>query len=223
MAENLNNQIAIVDGVNCWIYNHATGSFTIQNLANANLVPNYVEYHNTFFLFGNGIGTSEGSQWFAYISSGPDTITQVNPGTSALALQTKADYALAVKRIPGRGNNILVMGSTVCEVWTQVGNSLQPYIRQPSVNINYGCASVATIAEGGNYLAWLGQNEDEAPVLMIYDGNQATRISTDGIDYLLSTIVSPPDIYPAIMYRQDGHLFYQLTFYDRRDKRDIVI
>lgn len=221
MAENLSNQICIVDGVNCWIYNYVTGQFTVQDLNNANLIPNYVEYHNTFFLFGNGITTNAGSQWFAYISSGTNTITQVNPGTSALALQTKADRALAVKRIPGRGNNVLVMGETVCEVWTQVPGQLQPYIRNPSININYGCLSVATIAEGGNYIAWLGANEDESPVLMVYDGNQAARISTDGIDYLLSTVKAPATS-TAMLYRQDGHLFYQLTFYDQRDNFTIL-
>ncbi len=215
MAENLNSQICLVDGVNCWIYNYSDDSFTLQDLNNDNLVPSYVEYHNTFFLFGNGLKNNFGSQWYAYISNSDTTITQVNPSNSALALQTKADYALAIKCIPGRGNNILVFGSTVCEIWTQVAG-LQPYVRQPSVNINYGCASVATIASGGNYLAWLGQNEDEAPVIMVYDGNQAQRISTDGIDYLLSRVVSPESS-TAFLYRQDGHLFYQLTFYDPVD------
>ena len=220
MAENLASQICIVDGVNAWIYNYSgTGAvFTQQTLTNG-LVPTYVRYHNTFFLFGNGDKTSAGSQWFAYVYQSPSTIVQF-PANSSLALQTKADYALAVVPIPGRGNNVLVMGSTVCEVWTQVAG-LQPYIRQPSVNINYGCLSIATISEGGDYIVWLGSNEDEKPVIMVYDGNKATPISTDGIDYLMSTIKFPGTS-TAFMHKVSGHLMYQLTFYDNKDNLSIM-
>lgn len=220
MAENLSSQICIVDGVNAWIYNYSGSGavFTLQTLSNG-LVPTYVRYHNTFFLFGNGDKTSAGSQWFSYIYSSPSTITQF-PVNSSLALQTKADYALAVVPIPSRGNNVLVMGSTVCEIWTQQ-SGLQPYIRQPSVNINYGCLSIATIGEGGNYIAWLGSNEDEKPVIMVYDGNQVMPVSTDGIDYLMSTIVAPQTS-TAFVYRAGGHLVYQLTFYDPQDNLTLL-
>lgn len=216
MAENLNSQICIVDGVNAYIYNYSgSGSLTVQSLSGT-LVPNYVKYHNTFFLFGNGNTTADGAAWYAYSYATPTTITQ----TSQLALQTKADYAKAVQPIPGRGNNVLVFGTTVCEVHTQVGG-LQNYIRQPSVNINYGCLSIATIAEGGNYIAWLGANEDESPVIMVYDGNEAVTISTDGIDYLMSTIKFP-ETSTGFLYREDGHLFYQLTFYNKADNLTLV-
>lgn len=221
MAENLASQICIVDGVNAWIYNYSGsgGVFTQQVLSNG-LVPTYVKYHNTFFLFGNGDKTSSGSKWYAYIYASPSTITQF-PVNSALALQTKADYALAVVPIPSRGNNVLVLGSTVSEVWTQVPGGLQPYVRNQSVNINYGCLSVATIAEGGDYLVWLGANEDEKPVIMVYDGNKAVPISSDGIDYLLSTIKFPGTS-TAAMYRAGGHLIYQLTFYDVQDNLTLM-
>lgn len=220
MAENLNSQIAIVDGTNCWIYYYGVpSSFTQQMLSN-NLVANYVKYHNTFFLFGNADKTSNGAKWYVYLPSGTANIAQVNLNTSGLALQTKSDYALAVVPIPGAGNNVLVMGSTVCEVWTQQ-NGLQPYVRQPSVNINYGCLSVGTISEGGELLVWLGANEDEAPVIMVYDGREAKSVSTDGIDYLLSTI-KYPQTSTAMLYRQDGHLFYQLTFYNPADNLTLI-
>jgi hypothetical protein len=137
-----------------------------------------------------------------------------------LALQTKADFALAVKRIPGRGNNVLVLGQTVCEIWTQIGG-IQIYQRNPTININYGCQSVATIAEGGDMLVWLGINEDESPVIMTYNGNKPEVISTDGIDYLMGTIKAPQTS-TAILFREDGHLFYVLTFYSPLDNITIM-
>ncbi len=213
--ENLSQQICIVDGSKAYIYFYGTGgpSFTVQTLSNG-LVPNYVEYQNTFFLFGNGDTTSAGSQWFAYKYNTDSTIVQF-PTNSSLALQTKPDFALAVKRIPGSGNNVLVMGATVCEIWTQV-TGLQPFVKVQSININYGCLSVDTIAEGGNYLAWLGANENERPVIIAFDGQNAQEISSDGIDYLLST-VQFPDQSSAMMYKTLGHLIYQLTFYNAVD------
>ena len=220
MAENLNAQICLVDGVNAYIYNYDDPpNLVIQTdgaLGSGALIPSYVEYHNTFFLFGNGNTTANGAAWYAYSYSSPTTIVQ----TTQLALQTKADYARAVKRIPGAGNNVLVFGTTVAEIHTQVGGLLN-YIRNQSVNINYGCLSVSTIGEGGTYLAWLAVNEEESPVIMVYDGSNAQRISTDGIDYLLSSVVAPQTS-TAMLYQADGHLFYQLTFYDTRDNLTLL-
>ncbi len=214
MAENLNNQICIVDGTDMWIYNYtAPGSFTQQTggpIGTA-LIPNYVEYHNTFFLIGNRSTASGSSAWYAYSFVSATTIGV----TSTLALQTKADFPLAIKRVPGRGNNVLVLGKSVCEIHQQVGG-LQNYLRNQTVNINYGCASVSTIADGGDIIAWLAVNQDEAPVIMAYDANGLKRISSDGIDYKLSRIKFPSQS-TAILYRIDGHLFYQLTFFNEKD------
>ncbi len=229
IAENLNGQICIVDGVYAYIYDYnVSNTLTIQTdgaLSGSppSLVPGYVEYHNTFFLFGNNATDANGSKWYAYkrnnnTPGAADAIVEVV--SSSLALQTKADFALAVKRIPGAGNNVMVFGSTVAEIWTQV-NTLQTYVRNPSVNINYGCASTSTIAEGGNYLAWLAINEDENPVIMVYDGRQASRISTDGIDYVLGQVKYPQDS-TAMLYQSDGHLFYQLTFYNKSDNYTLI-
>lgn len=220
IAENLNAQICIVDGTDAWIYNYAIGNtFTRQTngaLGSGDLVPNYVEYHNTFFLFGNANTTAAGAAWYAYSYSSATTIVQ----TTQLALQTKSDFALAIKKLPGQGNNVLVFGSTVCEIHTQVGG-LQNYVRNPSRNINYGCLSVTTIGDSGDIVAWLAINEEEAPVIMMFDGNSASRISTDGIDYLLSTL-EHPEISTAVLYRLDGHLLYQLTFYHVDDNLTLL-
>lgn len=219
IADNLNSQICIVDGVNAYIYNYNTfPNLTIQTdgaLGTGALIPNYVEYHNSFFLFGNGNTTQNGAFWYAYSFAsnvpGAADITQ----TSQLALQTKADFAIAVKRIPGQGNNVIVFGTTVSEIQTQTGGLLN-YQRNPSRNINYGCQSISTIAESGNTLAWLAINENDAPVIMVYDDNGMREISTDGINFILDTLVAPQSS-TAMLYRQNGHLFYQLTFFDIRD------
>ena len=210
MDENLANQICIVDGTNAYIYNHALGSLTKQDIV-VDLVPNYVCYHNTFFLLGNGTRTGNGAKWFAFSYETDTTISS----TTELALETKPDYAVAVKRIPGQSSNVLVFGTAVCEVQTQVGG-LENYQRNSSVNVDYGCLSVDTIAASDQYVVWLAINESNSPVIMTFSREGANKISSDGIDYVLNSLTAP-DQSVAFFYRQDGHLFYQITFYNKND------
>lgn len=213
MDENLNNQICLVDGTDAYIYNHSLApNLTVQALSGT-LVPNYVEYHNTFFLFGNGNNTGNGAAWYAYSYATDTTISQ----TSQLALQTKPDYAIAVMRIPGQSANVMVFGTAVCEIHQQVGG-LQNYRRVNSINIDYGCLSVATIDSADRYMAWLGVNEFNAPVIMVFTQQGAVNISSDGIAYELANIQFPQDSTAAFV-RVDGHLMYQLTFFNPADNK----
>lgn len=211
MAENLNNQICIVDGQNAYIISpDLPYSLTTQALTD-NLIPTYVKYHNTFFLFGNGDKSPNGAAWYAYEYLDPTHIIK----NSQFAIQTKPDYAIAVERLPGQGNNVLVFGSTVCEIFTQVGG-IENYVRNKAINIDYGCASVSTIASSDQFIAWLAVNESNAPVIMIFSGQTAIPVSSDGIDYLLGSLKHPEQS-TAMFYRIDGHLFYHLTFYHEDD------
>ena len=223
--ENLSSQISIVDGSNVYIYNHETDDFAIGTLTNppggsfdpADLVPNYVTYQNTYFIFGNALTTNAGSQWFVFQKGAGNTELD---WVQTLTLQTKPDFAKAALRIPGKGNNILVLGSTVAEIWTNVGG-VQVYQRNSSVNIDYGCISVATIAASDEIVAWLAINENSTPAIMVMSGGGAQLLSTDGINHLLQNIQFPSES-TALLYRQDGHLFYQLTFFNEVDNLTII-
>lgn len=216
--ENLQQQICIVDGQSAWIYNYGSGSFTKQTLTflGNTIIPGYVCYHNSFFLIASSTLSENSQNWYAFEY---DTTSTIKLNTQ-FSLQTKPDSAIAVKRLPGRGNNVIVFGSTVAEVWTQVGGT-ENYRRVQSFNIDQGCVSVSTIAASEELVCWLAQNENNAPAIMITDGGSAKRISTDGIDYLLQTI-QRPDQSTAFFYRQDGHLFYQLTFFNERDNISLI-
>ena len=217
--ENLNNQICIVDGVNIWIYNWGTNSaLTVQTgnpLDNGTLVPNYVCFHNTFFLIGNANRSGSSQSWYAYSFVSATTIGIASTQGGTFALETKPDYPIAVKRIPGQAANVLVFGTSVCEIYTQIGG-VQNYRRNNTASIDYGCASVSTIASSDQYIAWLAVNESNAPVIMAYSGQDISPISSDGIDYLMESIKYPNQS-TAMFCRVDGHLFYQLTFYNPAD------
>ncbi len=219
MDENLNNQIAIVDGLNLYITNHSLPTnLTVQTGGplGSNLIPNYVTFHDTFFLLGNANTTNNGAQWYAYSYATDTTVT----ATTQLALQTKPDYAVAIVPIPSQANNVLVFGKSVCEIHTNIGGT-QNYRRSSTVNVDFGCLSVATIAHSDKYIVWLGSNQNNEPVIMVYNGQSASSISTDGISYLLNTLQYPEQS-TAFFYTQDGHLFYQLTFYNRADNLTLM-
>jgi len=213
--ENLSRQICIVDGQDAYIYNYDDVTLTKQSLG---FSPGYVAYHNSFFLLASTIGDTDPQKWYAARYGTTSTITI--DAADTFPLQTKPDSALAIKRLPGRGNHVIVFGSTVAEVWTNVGG-VENYRRNSSFNIDSGAVSINTIAASEDVVCWLGQNENNAPAIMVTDGSQTTRISTDGIDGLLQNIVRP-DRSTAFFYRQDGHLFYQLTFFDQADNLSLI-
>jgi hypothetical protein len=204
--ENLSGQICIVDGLNAYIYNRFNNALTVQNFAGA-IIPNYVCYHNTYFLLGNADITGNGSKWVACSYATDNTITI----TYELALQTKPDYAKAIVRIPGKGNNVAVLGSTVGEIHTNVGGLLG-YQRVSTMNLDFGVLNVATIATNDRYLGFLGINEKSAPRIIIFDGQTMNPVSTDGISNFISNLTAPQDSY-AFFYETNNHDFYHITFY----------
>lgn len=226
--ENLSSQIAFVDGQVTYIYNYeeapAAISAAVYNSVpgDTEFQPNYITYHNTYFIIGNALETNFGSQWVIFESGADGTLGNAYDLTwvQTLALQTKPDFAKAVLRIPGKGNNIIVFGSTVAEIWSNVGGQLV-YQRNSSLNIDYGAASVATIAANDEVVVWLGINQNSSPSLMAMQGGSASRISTDGLDKLLET-VDVPSASTAFLYRQAGHLFYILSFTDPLDNFSIM-
>lgn len=218
MDENLSNQIMIVDGQNAYIYNYVANTFTKQTLtflANP-IIPSYVCYHNSFFLIASSILSDNSQNWYAFERATDSTVTL----NKQLQIQTKPDTALAVVRLPGRGNNVLVLGLTVGEVWTQVGGE-ENYRRVQSFNIDNGVVAVSTIAASDELVAWLSQNQNNAPFIAVTDGGSTKRISSDGIDYVLGNVRYPAQS-TAFFYRQDGHLFYQLTFYNPADNLTLI-
>ncbi len=225
--ENLSSQICFTNGTGItYIYNWNTGNFgeaTYPGQTPKVFIRNYVTYQNTYFIFGNGNTDASASQWFVYQSlyNADDATTEFALNyQQTLTLQTKPDKAIAALRIPSQGNNLMVFGSSVAEIWTQVA-STQIYQRQTAINIDYGCASISTIANSDEFICWLGINEKSSPSIMVSNGGGATRISSDGIDFFLANIQFPGDS-TAFFYRQDGHLFYQLTFFNEADNATIT-
>jgi hypothetical protein len=216
--ENINNQIAICDKHEIYIYNYVDGSFTLATLP-IGFIPGYVRYQDGYFIAPNLVS----SQWaLSAINNGLNWFWNAATGGAVLgALQTKADYVKAAFPMPGKGNLLLVMGNLVTELWTNVGGAVFPYQRSFSLNIDYGCINSATIAASDTIVAWLGANEKSGAVIMFTTGADIQQISSDGINYRFSKLKNPEKSVGFFM-KLSGHLLYQLTFYDPKDNYTVV-
>jgi len=116
---------------------------------------------------------------------------------------------------------LFVMGNTITELWTDVGGAIFPYQRSTSVNIDYGCINAATIASLEQIIAWVGINEKSGPVILYSTGSDVKTVSTEGINYRLSQL-NKPESCSAFFVKLNGHLIYQLTFYDASDNFSIL-
>lgn len=213
MDENDNAQIAICDKSSLYVFNYANDTF--QNVP-LDFVPGYVKFQDGY-LIAPELGRPE---W--RLSGINDALTWPAGANNVGEFQTKPDNCVACVRIPGQAGNLFVMGSTVTEPWTDTaytnGSSSQlfPYKRSTSLNIDYGCLNPATIAESDTFVVFLGGNEKSGPAIMYSSGGPVQQISTDGINFKLSNLNNPSNSY-AFLFKQDGHLFYQITFADPSD------
>lgn len=204
IAENNKPQIGISDGTAFYLYD-PTLTPNFQTIP-IDFVPGYLTFHDTYFIMPS-VGTNN---W--RLSGNNDGTSWPADQFSVGALQTKPDNVQAVVRFPSKGNMIFVMGSIVTEAWFDTGAQLFPYQRNNQFNIDYGCLQPATVAYMDEFVVWLAQNEKSGPIIVYSDGGMPKKITTDGIDYLFSTLQTPEDS-QAFLYRQDGHLFYHINFY----------
>jgi hypothetical protein len=202
MAENLANEIVICDQKDLYIFNYSTNVFVKVSL---DFTPAYVEFQNGYFIAPD----ADRAEW---------RLSALNNGLSWPAaaqnvgeFQTKADKVRATIPVPGKSNQLFVMGNIVTESWTDVGFILFPYQKSSAFNIDYGCLNQDTIAKGDNFVIWLGVNEKSGPVILISEGGAAIQISSDGINLEFQQLTKPSDSYGALV-KQDGHIFYILTF-----------
>lgn len=207
-AEDNQHNIQICDKQAIYNYNSSTNIFQKLVPPAVDFRPGYICFHDTRFISVD----LDHSQWRLSDPKSPSlNLTYPNTTQFVGAFETKPDIPLVVYAIPGKENNIIILGSIVGEYWTDQGLALFPYVRNTGVNIDYGISNSDTFATLDNYMAWLGINDRSGPVIMISRGAQAEHISNDGIDFKLASLTNPQDAH-GFMFKQDGHIFYQLTF-----------
>lgn len=221
ITENNANQIVFSDFSRLYVYDVNTGVFSTSQSSSSgdpfyvNFVPGYITFQDTRII-SPAVGTST---W--RLSAFNDALSWPDDSQHEGTFETKPDHVVACLRAPGRGNLLYVFGETVTEYWNDAGSSLFPYVRNQTLNVDYGLLSVDTLAASDSIAAWLGFNEKSGPVIMATTGGDVKRLSNDGIDFRLARLVNPKESY-GFFFKQDGHLLYQLTFTDPQDNFTLV-
>lgn len=202
--------IAICDKKDIWVYKNSDGSFykaTTDGTTALDFAPGYIAFHNGRFMSVD----IESSQWCLSKINGSGKVIFPNDSQHRGGFNAKGDRPVAAFPLPGKGNLVLVLGSISGQFWNDIGANLFPYQRLTSVNLDYGCINSATIGYSEEVVCWLAQNAKSGSFIVYSTGGAAVKISNDGIDFKLSQLTAPQDSF-GFMFKQDGHLFYQITF-----------
>lgn len=200
IAENDGDQIAIVDALTIYIYNIRTHAF---NAISVDFRPVYIDFQDGYFIAADG----DSNQW--RLSDLNNGLLWPNTANTVGELETKPDIMVATVRFD---RQLFIMGRITTEIWHDVGARVFPYERDNSVSIDYGCVNATTIASGFGLLVWLAVNEKAGPTILVSTGSHPRQISTDGINFILDKLEKPEDS-TAFLFEEDGHIFYQLTFF----------
>lgn len=214
ITENNAKQVVFSDSQNLYVYNGTTGIFQTSQSTNP-AGAFYIDFTPGYLTFQNGRvispAATAASDFLWRLSAENDATSWPDDAQHQGTLQTKPDRTVACIRFPGRGNLLLVFGSTVAEQWYDVGAQLFPYQRSQSTNIDYGCINPASIADSENLVCWIAINEKSGPVITYTNGGEIKHISTDGINFKLAELTEPANCY-GFMFKQYGHLFYVATW-----------
>lgn len=201
IAENNVGQIAICDKTAIWIFDYLANTFQKATL---DFIPGHVSSQNGRFI----ATVLDGNTW--RITSVGNGLNWPNDAQHVGAFATN-DTPVASVPIPGLENNLLIMGKVHTQLWVDVGAQLFPYQKSSGFNIDYGTLNPACIAALDKHIVWVGQNSQSGPTIIMSTGADIQRISTDGIDFEFGRLVEPTNCY-GFLFKQDGHLFYLVTF-----------
>ncbi len=173
-----------------------------------------VDFVDTFFVL-NRPGTNE---WYTSLSNVTfaNLTGTINPTATAAAFDP-LDIAAKVGN-PDPISGLIVMhrevwliGTETTEVWYDEGNPQFAFSELPGVFIEHGCVAPHSICKEDLSVYWLSQDRQGNRIVLTGNQYAAKRISTNAIEYQLSTY---PVVSDAIgfTYQQLGHTFYVLTF-----------
>jgi hypothetical protein len=97
------------------------------------------------------------------------------------------------------------------EVWYDAGGATFPFAIMPGVFIEHGCVAKYSVAKHDLLVFWLSTDAEGQGTVFMGAGYVARKISTPAIANLISTFGTLSDAI-GMMYKQQDHVFYFLTF-----------
>jgi hypothetical protein len=152
-----------------------------------------------------------------FVFSEPDSqklwVTELLDGTSVDPL----DFASAegapdnILAVVVSNREIWVFGTFTTEVWFDAGGVDFPLERITGAFNELGCVAQYSVAKLANRVFWLGRNAEGQGIVYVSNGYIGQRISTHAMEYAIQSYDQIDDAI-AMVYQQDGHQFYVLTF-----------
>lgn len=137
------------------------------------------------------------------------------PGVSwdMLNFFTKEAYPDAVNALFADHEQLYLLGAEQStEVWSNTGSGTNPYQRNPSYFIHYGCQAAFSVCRLGGGVAWIGGESSRGQrVAFLATGYVPQRISTAAIEKAWGAYAAVAD---AVAYTiiQDGHETWKISF-----------
>jgi hypothetical protein len=183
----------IVDGVKGYILSETT----LTEIADTDFpTPSGLTYQDGYFI----VSVDSSGQF--YISASYD-------GTSwdALDYATAEAYPDNLRGVLSSTKELWLIGEKSYEIWYNSGSVDFPFELIQGTAQRIGCAAKYSIAEHQSIVVWL---DDKRSIRAAFDYS-AQIISDPNVDYHLAGYDKVDDAI-AYMYRQEGHLFYVITF-----------
>lgn len=199
------NQVIFVDGADAWVWDTVASTVT-PVVFGFPISPVDVTMLDFYFIIPDG----NKNQWY---------ISALNDGTTWNVLDfanfsSVGDQLVGVRTLKRR---VYLFGHISTEIWFDAGvsifpNTNFPFRRDNSSLFEHGCAAPKTIRENFELLFYLATNkEGAAGVMMAAGSGNPQKISTPEVDLFLQNLTSLSDS-DAILYRENGIVFYQLSF-----------
>lgn len=202
---NNGNQIIFNDGVNGWIWNTNTNTFSQITDSGFVTAPSSVAFMEGYFIANDG---DNANKWQV---SDPNDGTSWDP-TQFVLFESKPDQIVAIATLQ---TMIFVMGKKNIEIWylPPGGSPVFPFVNDTNMQYETGCAAIGSISQDFDVLVWLGQTKEGKFSIMMSNGGPPFRVSTDAVDSTLATFAAE-DIADATgyLYSLNGHTFYCLNF-----------
>lgn len=197
MEENNAGEVIIVDGLNGYLFDTATDTFS--QITDGDFYGGF----SVAFMDGYFIVPRPGAQEYG--------ISGINDGASwgALDFGTASVSPDNLVAVIASVSNAWMLGETSCEAHANSGAAEFPFERIPGAVIQTGCAAFATAKKFDNTVAFLGIDEQGRGVVWKIDGYNAKKISTQAIERKIAAVNSFAGSY-AHVYHEQGHVFYCL-------------
>jgi hypothetical protein len=200
IASNTAGQLIFVDGLDGYIYDTVTSSFSQITSPYFPVKPLNVVFLDSYFVIPWGDSTQF-------------SISSPNDGLTWDAFDTAPIQAYSGNLVGvGVVNRRLFFFKTdSTEVWYNTGAADFPFRRDNNLIFNFGCISTSSIQSEHGYLFWLARDKDGIGSVMMTNGDQPTIISTEAVENQIRKFTAPADL-RSFVYKDDSHIFYMMNW-----------